>query len=176
MKMAKASEADLEMAMELCGSLYGLTSWHAYVPAGVERVADSEECEPFDGDDREQCVRVLGYLLSVAGRGSLMRVVWGCAVMLDPRNRYVDPDTDAIEHHPDAKAWMGGRKARPSSEWQEGLGPVLWWKFPVDEPPYCGTPLDAHWPARHAHWTPLIVPENATKYEATDFARGAVSS
>jgi len=31
---------------------------------------------------------------------------------------------------------------RPLSEWHEDVGPVLWWKFPLDEPPYCGSPLD----------------------------------
>jgi len=157
--MAKANEADIKMAMELCGALDSLTDWGPAVPAVVEKVADAQDSEPFDRDDREQCVRVLGYLLDLANRASLMRVVWGCAVMLDPRNKCVDPDADVIEHHPDAKAGMGARQARPASAWHEDIGPVLWWKFPVDEPPYCGTPLDTGWPAVHTHWTPLIVPE-----------------
>lgn len=69
-------------------------------------------------------------------------------------------------------------KARPLDEWHEDMGPVLWWSFPVDEPPYCGTPNDigqtvevhAHtvhgnvkmmrfqvggWPDYCTHWTPL---------------------
>ena len=33
-------------------------------------------------------------------------------------------------------------KPRPLEEWHEGLGDVLWWKFPVNEPPYVGTPND----------------------------------
>lgn len=31
---------------------------------------------------------------------------------------------------------------RPLSEWHEDFGPVLWWRFPIVEPPYVGSPLD----------------------------------
>ena len=176
MKMARASEADLDMAMELCGALDGLTGWCASVPPAVAKVADVEDSERFDSDDREQCVRVLGYLLKVADRASLMRVVWGCAVMLDPRNKCVDPDGDVIERHPDAKVGMDARRARPRCEWHEDIGPVLWWKFPVDEPPYCGTPLDAEWAGYHTHWSPLIVPEQPIKDEEAASTQEVVSS
>ncbi|MFD1776979.1 hypothetical protein [Paenibacillus rhizophilus] len=47
---------------------------------------------------------------------------------------------------------------RPIDEWHEDVGPVLWWTFPIEEPPYCGTPLDGDWPEYHTHWTPFIVP------------------
>jgi hypothetical protein len=50
-------------------------------------------------------------------------------------------------------------RARPLEEWHEDYGPVLWWKFPVEEEPYVGSPLDAEWPAYHTHWTPITVPE-----------------
>lgn len=32
--------------------------------------------------------------------------------------------------------------ARRFSEWIENYGDVLWWRFPVTEPPYLGSPLD----------------------------------
>lgn len=32
--------------------------------------------------------------------------------------------------------------ARPLAEYHEGMGDVLWWKFPITEPPYVGTPND----------------------------------
>lgn len=32
--------------------------------------------------------------------------------------------------------------ARPLAEYHEGMGDVLWWKFPITEPPYVGSPLD----------------------------------
>jgi hypothetical protein len=62
---------------------------------------------------------------------------------------------------------------RPIQEWDEEIGPVLWWEFPVEEPPYLGTPFDqgfpievmidgesfskmvGGWPGYHTHWTPL---------------------
>lgn len=75
-------------------------------------------------------------------------------------------------------------KARLLSEWNEDVGDVLWWKFPLEEPPYCGTPLDmgqtvevsaravnidklmrftvGGWPGYHTHWTPIEMPEQPT--------------
>lgn len=50
-------------------------------------------------------------------------------------------------------------EARPLKEWHEDIGDVLWWKFPIEEPPYVGSPLDLNWPAHHTHWTPIVVPE-----------------
>ena len=68
--------------------------------------------------------------------------------------------------------------ARPRSEWHEDLGAVQWWRFPIVEPPYVGTPLDSPrtfevevggnivgkvslggWPGHHTHWTPIAVPQ-----------------
>ena len=45
--------------------------------------------------------------------------------------------------------------ARPLEEWYEDYGDVLWWKFPIEEPPYVGSPLCSDWPEYHTHWTPL---------------------
>lgn len=49
--------------------------------------------------------------------------------------------------------------ARPAEEWDEDYGDVLWWKFPIEEPPYVGSPLDCDWTGYHTHWTPIVVPE-----------------
>lgn len=71
-------------------------------------------------------------------------------------------------------------QAKPLSDWHEGIGDVLWWKFPIEEPPYVGSPLDlgytveitvrtnnddklmrttlGGWPGYHTHWTPLPEP------------------
>lgn len=40
-----------------------------------------------------------------------------------------------------------------SDLWHEDYGSVLWWRFPVQEPPYSGSPLDEDWPGYHTHWT-----------------------
>lgn len=48
--------------------------------------------------------------------------------------------------------------ARPIEEWHEDFGDVLWWKFPIEEPPYVGSPLDEKWPDYHTHWIPIPLP------------------
>ena len=53
--------------------------------------------------------------------------------------------------------------ARPLEEWGEDDGDVLWWAFPVEEPPYVGSPLDAAWPGYHTHWVPLPEPPKGVK-------------
>jgi hypothetical protein len=45
--------------------------------------------------------------------------------------------------------------ARPLDEWHEDEGLMLWWRFPIDEPPYVGSPLDDDWPGYHTHWSPI---------------------
>lgn len=49
-------------------------------------------------------------------------------------------------------------QAKPIEDWHEDDGPVLWWTYPVVEPPYCGTPLDSDFPGGHTHWSPILVP------------------
>ncbi|HLY89069.1 MAG TPA: hypothetical protein VKQ27_08800 [Acetobacteraceae bacterium] len=63
---------------------------------------------------------------------------------------------------PDKRIWFAfiapgdtGALARAERHWYEDLGDVLWWKFPVTEAPWVGTPLDSSWPGYHTHWTPL---------------------
>jgi hypothetical protein len=58
------------------------------------------------------------------------------------------------------------KRARPLDEWHEDLGPVLWWKFPIEEAPYAGDPLCSDWPGYHTHWTPLCIPENPTEHKS----------
>lgn len=48
--------------------------------------------------------------------------------------------------------------ARPIAEWHEDRGPALWWRFPIDEPPFSGSPRDSDWPGYHTHWTPIVCP------------------
>jgi hypothetical protein len=52
--------------------------------------------------------------------------------------------------------------ARPALEllddWTEEDGCVLWWLFPITEPPYVGTPLDDEFPSYVTHWTRIVVP------------------
>lgn len=102
MKTAKASEADMAMAMELVSALelLGQRSYPCMHEASSDRQCD-DELERFDRDDDAQCARALRHLLDVGQRGSLGRVVYGMAVLLDPRNKVVDPAADTLEHHPE---------------------------------------------------------------------------
>ena len=70
-------------------------------------------------------------------------------------------------------------------QWEEANGDVLWWRFPITEPPYVGSPLDkgrlialqivgadepflqtkfevGGWPGYHTHWTYFSTPEKPT--------------
>ncbi|MDT2770975.1 DUF1642 domain-containing protein [Enterococcus pseudoavium] len=49
--------------------------------------------------------------------------------------------------------------AHLAEKWHEDIGPVLWWNFPVEEPPYCGTPLDDDFPKYKTHFTELHMPD-----------------
>lgn len=67
---------------------------------------------------------------------------------------------------------------RPISEYHEEMGDVLWWRFPIEEPPYLGSPshcgftvetvfrqnfekdvVHRHqvggWPGYHTHFSPI---------------------
>ena len=50
--------------------------------------------------------------------------------------------------------------AQPLDTWHEDMGPVVWWRFPITEEPYVGTPLDDTWTDDYyTHWTPLQLPQ-----------------
>lgn len=46
-------------------------------------------------------------------------------------------------------------KLRPFDEYHEDKGDVLWWKLPIEEPPWVGSPLSMDWPGYHTHWSHL---------------------
>jgi len=49
--------------------------------------------------------------------------------------------------------------ARHIDEWHEDMGPVLWWRDPIEEPPYVGTPLDTYFDDSYLWWSPIDIPE-----------------
>ncbi len=93
--MAKASEADLKMAMELTSAFESLMDYRA-MPGD----AQSDDPEEFDFESPADCYRALRGLFDIAEKGSLMRVVWGMAVLLDPVNEVVDPNSGVLDVHP----------------------------------------------------------------------------
>lgn len=48
-------------------------------------------------------------------------------------SRQVLSVSDGIARHPELHL---------REEWHEDIGTVLWWKFPIEEAPYVGSPLD----------------------------------
>lgn len=93
--------------------------------------------------------------------GEILRAVQKVDVVVDKDDliRALAYDRDQYE-----KGFRDGvasvqQKPRPLEEWGEDYGDVLWWTFPIEEPPYVGSPLDEKWPGYHTHWTPIIVPE-----------------
>ena len=49
-------------------------------------------------------------------------------------------------------------EAHLAEHWNEDIGDVLWWNFPVEEPPYCGTPLDERFPKYKTHFSVIDMP------------------
>lgn len=72
---------------------------------------------------------------------------------------------NALADHLIANGVMVLQPARPLEEWDEDHGDVLWWRFPIEEPPYVGSPLDAAWPGYHTHWTPIPIPTEVNNAE-----------
>ncbi len=126
MKMAKASTADMEMALKLCSALEAMD--RRFFPDGAEGENDPED---FDCDDDAHCGQALRHVLDILQGGSIGRVIWGMYVMLDPENKVVDPDADTLEDHPETVAAMNDaeryRKIRRGQHWSviDGIGDTL---------------------------------------------------
>jgi len=115
MKMARASQADLDAANDVSRIVGELEK--GYMPSADE----VEDTEFFDRDDPEQCRRALCAILGAAAKGSLFRVTFGMAVVLDPRNELLDPAADTLERHPKIVAALNGAPPTPHAEatsWQ----------------------------------------------------------
>jgi len=97
MKMAKASEADLNMALDLISVLDDIERGYFPYRFGDK---DSETSEWIDTRNREQYDRLIDNLKRLLNRGSIGRVIMGMAVVCDPANKCIDPGADTLEHHP----------------------------------------------------------------------------
>lgn len=95
--MARASEADIEMAMTLTGYMEDIE--RGYMPSNL--VEDGESYELIDTSDENQYHRLITGLLNLFEHGSIGRVVWGMATVCDPANKLLDPESDVLEIHPD---------------------------------------------------------------------------
>lgn len=67
--------------------------------------------------------------------------------------RDIDWLIESLEVHEEA------RNPKAIGEWHEDEGNVIWWKLPINEPPYVGTPLDSDFKeGYYTHFTRLIDP------------------
>lgn len=48
-------------------------------------------------------------------------------------------------------------------DWFEEDGACLWWKFPIEEEPYVGSPLDVNFPNDVTHFTRIVIPQELSK-------------
>ena len=100
MKMAKASEKDMEASLVIMGILTDIDS--GYFPRLPDPDAEPDENEPtfFDEDDEEH-LRILHDRLKAAldlAPGCLGRVIGGFHTLM--HNDIVDPDLDHLALHP----------------------------------------------------------------------------
>ena len=49
--------------------------------------------------------------------------------------------------------------ARHIDDYHEDMGSVLWWRDPIEEPPYVGTPHDDDFDETYKWWSPIDTPE-----------------
>lgn len=94
MKIAKASERDINMAIELCGLLESLEK--GFMPVSNEDNKDAE----FDRDNPDDCRVALNIILDKLRAGCIARVVWGMAWLAHPESKLLDLDADIIKAHP----------------------------------------------------------------------------
>lgn len=136
MKMAKASQSDMEMAITLCSALEALD--RRFLPKGSEGENDPED---FDREDDEHCGMALRHVLDILERGSIGRVIWGMYVLLDPENKVVDPGADSLEEHPETVAanedaaryrWLRDRLIGADFDWNDSGTSALVFELPKE--------------------------------------------
>lgn len=98
MKVALASEEDLEAGLKLLGLLDAVS--RGYYPTGDDEAEDAPLY--FDEDDKDHLAhlwKVLRECLN-ASPGFQGRVLFGAATLMDPRNEVVNRAADTVELHP----------------------------------------------------------------------------
>lgn len=96
MKMAKASEDDINLSMEIAQIVDDLEK--GYRPWRV--FGEDDGGLLLDMDSIDDLRAVVEKLQEIARRGSMSRVVLGMAVALDPKNEIFDPAADVLAPHP----------------------------------------------------------------------------
>lgn len=126
MKMAKASKADMEMALKLCNALEAID--RRFFPEGAEGDNDPDD---FHLGDDEHCGMALRHIYDILQGGSIGRVIWGMYVVMDPTNKIIDQDASTLELHSEFAAAEADaeryRLLRRGQHWSviDGIGDTL---------------------------------------------------
>lgn len=88
--------------------------------------------------------------LDKSSRDTAINVYTGIMLVKTYVDQLDEPQAEKVEAH-------------LAEHWNEDIGNVLWWDFPVEEPPYCGTPLDEHFPKYKTHFTTIDMPNEIEK-------------
>ncbi|KAF1303688.1 hypothetical protein [Enterococcus sp. JM9B] len=88
--------------------------------------------------------------LDKSSRDTAINVYTGIMIAKTYIDRLDEPQAEKVEAH-------------LAEHWSEDVGDCLWWNFPVEEPPYCGTPLDEHFPKYKTHFTTIDMPNEIEK-------------
>jgi hypothetical protein len=99
-RQARATKADLDAAMILCGMIDDVDDGN--FPRNFEGKFDGGDPEYFEEDDITH-LRAFHRRVTMLVRrhpAALQRVIYGMAVLCDPRNEIVDQDKDYLAPHP----------------------------------------------------------------------------
>lgn len=123
MKMAKASEQDMEAALLVSRFLNILDDCNHSLrrpdfPPGPDGELVDGDPDYFDIDDAEECEIFLKRLVAVLNKapGCMNRVIWGFHTMMS--NDVCDPNSDVLDWHPDFHPVLAEREAKKKQEQQ----------------------------------------------------------
>lgn len=135
MRMAKASDRDLDMALNLISILDDIER-HTF-PWRFEHPS-TEHTTWLDPSDRFQMADLLDKLQHHLMQGNIGRVILGMAVLCDPKNRLLDPDADHLKPHPrfDLLEELTNPPRQPDD-------PTDRYCYSIDEETYCGRYINA---------------------------------
>lgn len=85
------------MAIDLCGILDSIE--RGFMPVSAAEDGDNEDAA-FDRDNPNDCQIALNLLIDTLKVGSIGRVIWGMAALVNPGSKLLDPDADTIKPHP----------------------------------------------------------------------------
>ena len=113
MKMAKATKNDINAAMLLLGMMNDVFEIDQY-PRGLDGEFSEDDPDYFDEDNDDHLRAFYRRLREVFRQqpGGMNRVIFGMEVLLNPKNRIVDPDQDVLAFHP-LITWKDEPKPEP---------------------------------------------------------------